>query len=598
MTAAIEDHGVIGDLHTAALVSTDGDIDWLCLPRFDSPSVFASILDEERGGKFTVRCPGARRVKQMYLPDSNVLVTRFLGEHFVGEVVDFMVPHEHGRGRGGAHQLVRLVRAVRGRVDVDVRCAPAFDYGRARTEVDIVEGSGAFFFSPLAQLVLRSTVPLSADGSAAVAHPVLEEGESLALALSRRGSPQPLEMAEVDELLGATLEYWQRWVRQSRYRGRYREMVERSALALKLLVYQPTGALVAAPTTSLPEAIGGTRNWDYRFTWVRDAAFTVYALMRLCFTEEAGSFMTWLGNRCTEARVAKDGLHILYGIDGEVVGHETTLDHLSGYRDSRPVRIGNGAAAQLQLDILGEVMDSVYLYDKSGQPVSYELWTALGRQLDWLEKHWEEADHGVWEVRGPTRRFTYSTLMTWVAFERAGQLARRRGLPAPVAAWRQAADRAYLQIQENGWNAQLGAYVQYPGSSTLDAGALMMPLVRFTGARDPRFLATLERIEDELVTDSLVHRYHTDGSDGFDEPEGTFNLCSFWYVEALTRAGRLEQARHIFEKMLTYANHVGLYSEEIGPSGEALGNFPQAFTHLGLIRTAVKLDRALARSGH
>jgi GH15 family glucan-1,4-alpha-glucosidase len=596
MAALIEDHGIIGDLHTAALVSTNGDIDWLCLPRFDSPSVFASILDDERGGRFTVRCTGARRVKQMYLPDSNVLVTRFLGEHFVGEVVDFMVPHEQGSRRRGASQLVRLVRAIRGRVDVEIRCAPAFDYARARTEVDIVEGSGAFFFSPLAQLVLRSTVPLTASGSAAVGSAVLEEGESLALALSRWGSPQPLELGEVEDLLAATLQFWQRWIRRSRYRGRYREMVERSALTLKLLVYQPTGALVAAPTTSLPEALGGTRNWDYRFTWVRDAAFTVYALMRLGFTEEAGAFMTWLEARCVDARAEK-GLHILYNIDGDVVGAESTLDHLRGYRDSRPVRIGNGAAAQLQLDILGEVMDSLHLYDRNGRPVSYELWTALCRQLDWLEAHWEEPDCGVWEVRGPTRRFTYSTLMTWVAFERAGRLARRRGLPAPLAAWRQAADRAWFQVQEQDWNRQVGAYVQYPGSTTLDAGALMIPLVGFTGAEDPRFLSTLERIEGELVTDSLVHRYHADGSDGFDEPEGTFNLCSFWYVEALTRAGRLEQARHTFEKMLTYANHLGLYAEEIGPSGEALGNFPQAFTHLGLIRAAVKLDRALAASG-
>jgi GH15 family glucan-1,4-alpha-glucosidase len=592
MAVLIEDHGIIGDLHTAALVSTEGDIDWLCLPRFDSPSVFASILDDERGGRFTVRCTGATRVKQMYLPDSNVLVTRFLGEHFVGEVVDFMVPHEQGSARRGASQLVRLVRAVRGRVDVDVRCAPAFDYARAATEVDIVEGSGAFFFSPQAQLVLRSTVPLTADGAAAVAHPVLEEGESLAFALSRWGSPHPLETAEAEELLAATLQYWQRWIRRSRYGGRYREMVERSALTLKLLVYQPTGALVAAPTTSLPEALGGTRNWDYRFTWVRDASFTVYALMRLGFTEEAGAFMNWLEARCIEASAEK-GLHILYGIDGDVVGSELTLDHLRGYRDSRPVRIGNGAAHQLQLDILGEVMDSLHLYDRRGRPVSYELWTAMCRQLDWLEAHWEEPDCGVWEVRGPQQRFTYSTLMTWVAFERAGRLARRRGLPAPLGAWRQAADRAWFQLQEQDWNRQIGAYVQYPHSTTLDAGALMIPLVGFTGAEDPRFLSTLERIEAELVTDSLVHRYHTDGSDGFDEPEGTFNLCSFWYVEALTRAGRLDQARHTFEKMLTYANHLGLYAEEIGPSGEALGNFPQAFTHLGLIRAAVKLDRAL-----
>jgi GH15 family glucan-1,4-alpha-glucosidase len=402
-------------------------------------------------------------------------------------------------------------------------------------------------------------------------------------------------MIEVESLLSDTLAYWQRWVRKSRYQGRYREMVERSALTLKLLVHQPTGALVAAATTSLPESIGGTRNWDYRFTWVRDAAFSIYALMRLGFTEEAGAFMAWLEDRCTEAP-GGHGLQILYNIDGSPARAEEPLEHLRGYRDSRPVRIGNGAADQLQLDIYGELMDSVYLYNKYGDPISYELWLALCRQLEWLQDHWDRPDHGVWEVRGPRRRFTYSTMMTWVAFERGIRIAQQRGLPAPLEQWREAANSAYLQVQQCGWNPARHAYVQYPDSHTLDAGALAMPLVKFTGPRDPRFLATLERIENELVTDSLVHRYRNDGTDGFTEAEGTFNLCSFWYVEALSRAGRLDQARHTFEKMLTYANHLGLYAEEIGPSGEALGNFPQAFTHLALISAAVNLDRAL--DGH
>src|SRR6476469_3886077 len=590
---AIEDHGVIGDLQTAALVSTEGEIDWLCLPRFDSPSVFGSILDHDRGGSFLVRCGGAGRTKQMYLPDSNVLVTRFLGESSVGEVVDFMVPREVRHTEGGALRLVRIVRAVKGQVEVDIRCAPAFDYGRTRTEVDIVEGAGAFFSSVAGQLVLRSTVPLVADGRAAVGRPVLTEGQALALELSRHGSTHPLGVFQAEALLSATLGYWQSWVRRSRYRGRYREMVERSALTLKLLVHQPTGALVAAATTSLPESIGGTRNWDYRYTWVRDAAFTVYGLMALGFTEEAAAFTTWLEARCLDAPPG-ESLQVLYAVDGEPSPPEQELGHLSGYRGSRPVRIGNGAAGQRQLDIHGELMDSVYLFNKHGQPISYSLWVALCRQLDWLEKHWDEPDCGVWEVRGPMRRFTYSTLMTWVAFERAERIARQRGLPAPLARWREAADRAYLQVQEQAWSPSLQAYVQYPGSTTLDAGALVMPLVKFTGPQDPRFLATLDRIEHELVTDSLVQRYRTDGSDGFEEGEGTFNLCSFWYVEALTRAGRLEQARQTFEKMLTYANHLGLYAEEIGPSGEALGNVPQAFTHLALISAAVNLDRALS----
>jgi GH15 family glucan-1,4-alpha-glucosidase len=588
--APIEDHGVIGDLHTAALVSTEGDIEWLCLPRFDSPSVFAALLDDERGGRFSVRCAGATRTKQMYLPDSNILVTRFLGESSVGEVVDFMVPRE--RNGRGALQLVRIVRAVRGQVRVQIRCAPAFDYGRARTEVDIVEGAGAFFSSPAGQLVLRSTVPLQAEGSAAVADPVLAEGELLALSLSRQGSTRPLDLVEAEDLLASTLAYWQHWIRKSRYRGRYREMVERSALALKLLVYQPTGALVAAATTSLPESVGGSRNWDYRFTWVRDAAFTVYALMRLGFSEEAAAFMDWLEARCTQTPPGA-GLRILYTLDGGPVPAEESLEHLRGYRDSRPVRIGNGAADQLQLDIYGELMDSVYLYDRYAEPISYELWVALCRQLDWLEGHWEKADHGVWEVRGPMQRFTYSSVMTWVAFQRGARIAAERGLPAPLDRWRASADRASLHVQEESWSPERKAYVQFPGSRTLDAGALVLPLVKFSGPRDPRFLATLDRIEQELVTDSLVHRYQNDGSDGFTEAEGTFNLCSFWYVEALTRAGRLDQARHTFEKMLTYANHLGLYAEEIGPSGEALGNFPQAFTHLALISAAVNLDLAL-----
>lgn len=588
--APIEDHGVIGDLHTAALVSTEGDIEWLCLPRFDSPSVFAALLDDERGGRFSVRCAGATRTKQMYLPDSNILVTRFLGESSVGEVVDFMVPRE--RNGRGTLQLVRIVRAVRGQVRVQIRCAPAFDYGRARTEVDIVEGAGAFFSSPAGQLVLRSTVPLQAEGSAAVADPVLAEGELLALSLSRQGSSRPLDLVEAEDLLASTLAYWQHWIRKSRYRGRYREMVERSALALKLLVHQPTGALVAAATTSLPESVGGSRNWDYRFTWVRDAAFTVYALMRLGFSEEAAAFMDWLEARCTQTPPGA-GLRILYSLDGGPVPAEESLEHLRGYRDSRPVRIGNGAADQLQLDIYGELMDSVYLYDRYAEPISYELWVALCRQLDWLEGHWEKADHGVWEVRGPMQRFTYSSVMTWVAFQRGARIAAERGLPAPLDRWRASADRAYLHVQEESWSPERKAYVQFPGSRTLDAGALVLPLVKFSGPRDPRFLATLDRIEQELVTDSLVHRYQNDGSDGFTEAEGTFNLCSFWYVEALTRAGRLDQARHTFEKMLTYANHLGLYAEEIGPSGEALGNFPQAFTHLALISAAVNLDLAL-----
>jgi GH15 family glucan-1,4-alpha-glucosidase len=590
---AIEDHAVIGDLHTVALVATDGTIDWCCLPRFDAPAVFASLLDAERGGAFSVACD-ALRTKQQYMPDSNVLVTRFLGEHSVGEVIDFMVPHERGH-LVSAHSnvLVRRLRAVRGTVAFRVNCRPAFDFGQAEHSVHPLQHGGVLFEGPGVEMVLRSTHPLSVEGPAATADLLLHSGEGIDLILEWGGRIRPMVDHEADLAYERTLAFWRGWLRRSRYQGRYREMVERSALVLKLLVYQPTGALVAAPTTSLPELLGGGRNWDYRYTWIRDAAFTLYGLMRLGFIDEAAAFMGWLEDRCREAP-PEQGLQVLYRIDGSPEVPEMVLDHLEGYRGSRPVRVGNAAAEQLQIDIYGELMDSVYLFNKHGHPIAYDLWVALSRQLDWLEKHWEQPDDGIWETRGGRRRFTYSALMTWVAFERAMRIARQRGLPAPILRWRDAADSAYATVQDAGWNPSRRSYVQHPDTTALDASLLVMPLVKFAGPSDPRFLATLDRISEELVTDSLVRRYETDGSDGIDGEEGTFNLCSFWYVEALTRAGRIGESRYVFEKMLTFANHVGLFAEEIGPAGEALGNFPQAFTHLALISAAANLDRALS----
>ncbi|MFC5720664.1 glycoside hydrolase family 15 protein [Streptomyces gamaensis] len=589
----IEDHGIIGDLHTVALVGVDGTIDWCCLPRFDAPAVFGSLLDAERGGSFSVSVREVERTKQMYMPDSNVLLTRFLAQHAVAELYDFMVPDHPSCPRSGLRHIVRQLRVLRGSVTVDIRCRPAFDYARAPHEVTLVPDAGAVFSSSAGTLVLRSSVPLSIDGDAARATVTVAAGQSLELAAQWEGEPRPIDSAEASHLLDKTLQYWDGWLRRSTYRGRYREAVERSALVLKLLVYQPTGALVAAATTSLPESPGGGRNWDYRYTWIRDAAFTVYALMRLGFTEEAASFIDWLHQRCAQVPPGS-GLQVLYGIDGRPDLPESVLDHLCGYCGSRPVRIGNAAAGQLQLDIHGELMDSVYLYNKYGEPISYELWETLSRQLEWLEKHWEDADDGIWETRGGRQRFTYSALMTWVAFERAMRIARHRGMPAPVETWRDTAAAAYRFVQNHCWSPQLGAYTQYPDSSTLDASLLVMPLVKFAGPSDPRFLSTVRRVEQTLVSDSLVHRYLVDGSDGLTGEEGTFNLCSFWYVEALARAGRVGEARYVFEKMTTHANHLGLYAEEIGPAGEALGNFPQAFTHLALISAATNLDRAIS----
>src|ERR1700760_198416 len=589
----IEEHGIIGDLRTVALVGTDGTVDWYCPARFDAPSLFGALLDSGKGGYFSLTARTSyAKPKQLYLPDTNILLTRFQGKDAVGEVSDFMVPETRPTGRA-RDLLVRQARAVRGTAVFELACHPAFDYGRQAHQTQIVEGVGAVFTSSLGRAVLRTNVNLKAEDNGVAATFSLAEGETADFHLEWNGDVRPITEGETDEMFAGTQEFWQRWLAQSRYKGRWREMVQRSALALKLLVYHPTGALVAAPTTSLPEEPGGTRNWDYRYAWLRDASFTVYSLMRLGFLEEAASFMDWLEKRCEEATAERD-VAIMYTVDGSDLLPEQTLDHLAGYNGARPVRIGNGAAGQLQLDVYGEIMDSVYLYNQE-VPISYDLWCGLSRRLDWLAKHWTEADEGIWEIRGPRPRFTYSALMTGGAYDRAARVARDRGLPAPVERWRKLAAQAHRFVQEQCWDPDLKTYVMYPGSQLLDASLLVMPLVKFAGPTDPRFLATLDRIGGELVSDSLVNRYALTGMDGIADGEGTFSLCSFWYVEALTRAGRVREARMVFEKMLTYANHLGLYAEQVGTSGEALGNFPQAFTHLALISAAVNLDAALDR---
>ncbi len=587
----IEEHGIVGDLRTVALVGTDGTIDWFCPARFDAPSLFGAILDARRGGYFSLTArTNYARPKQRYLHDTNILLTRFQGKEAVGEVIDFMVPETRTAGRA-RDLLVRQARAVRGRARFEIACHPAFDYGRMPHDTEIIQGTGAVFTSPLGRAVLRANIGLKAEDNGVGATFTLEEGETADFHLEWNGDVHPVLAGETRELFTRTQDFWRNWLAQSRYTGRWREVVHRSALALKLLVYHPTGALIAAPTTSLPEEPGGTRNWDYRYAWLRDASFTVYALMRLGFLEEAASFMDWLQQRCELAAAERD-VSIMYTIDGSDHIPEEILGHLEGYQGTRPVRIGNGAAGQQQLDVYGEIMDSVYIYNREA-PISYDLWSALSSRLDWLSRHWTEADEGIWEIRGPRKRFTYSALMTWVAYDRGRRLADDRGLPAPIERWRDLADQAYRFVQGQCWDPGLNSYVMYPGSQLLDASLLVMPLVRFAGPTDPRFLSTLERISEGLVSDSLVHRYAFTGHDGIADSEGTFSLCTFWYVEALTRAGRTHEARGVFEKMLTYSNHLGLFGEEIGSSGEALGNFPQAFTHLALISAAVGLNYAL-----
>ena len=599
----IEHHGVIGDLHTVALVGLDGTIDWMCLPHFDSPSVFGSLLDDTRGGFFRISAtsPDARR-RQMYLPDSNVLVTRFLTPDGVGEIVDFMpIRLDPGPKRAEDHRIVRIVRGIRGELPFRLECRPAFDYARESVAPQRTP-FGCRFGARSLELDLVTELPLVLDADGATVEFVLRQGEEIPVVLTQSGTPPgPMDTlrARCEDDFRRTLRFWQDWIARSHYQGRWREMVKRSCLALKLLTFAPTGAIVAAPTMSLPERIGGSRNWDYRYTWMRDAAFTVYAFLRVGFHEEAGQFLQFLEQRCRDLGEGA-GVQVLYGVDGRTELPEILLDHLDGYRGSRPVRAGNDAARQFQLDVVGDLMDAVYLFDKYGEPVSYELWSTMRRLADWVCERWQEADEGIWEVRGGRQQFTFSKMMCWVALDRALRLAARRGLPADHARWTATRDAIHVAIMEKGYSSAKRSFVQRFGGEALDASMLLAPLVKFIGPTDPRMLGTLDAISRELESDHLVHRYDPRlAPDGLDGDEGTFSICTFWLAEARARAGRLEEARLTLEKMLGYANHLGLYAEEISLTGEALGNFPQAFTHLGLISAAVNINAALdaARRG-
>jgi GH15 family glucan-1,4-alpha-glucosidase len=594
----IAEHGIVGDLHTVALIGSDGTIDWYCCPAFDSPSVFAAILDREKGGYYRIApATSGWSSKQLYFPDTNVLITRFFTADGVGEMQGFMPIARTGEERH-RHRLIRRVVCVRGEMRFRLELEPRFNYGRDQHELHQYE-HGVVFSSPHLCLALQATTPIACDDRGAHSEFTLGAGKTVTFVLEQVDHDyQPREYSEEEtrEAYERTINFWRSWLSQSRYRGRWREMVHRSALTLKLLTYQPTGAIVASPTTSLPEQIGGPRNWDYRYTWIRDAAFSLYGLLRLGFTDEASSFMDWLTERFREdMRADATGpLQTMYGIDGRRELPEETLDHFEGYRGSSPVRIGNAASDQLQLDIYGELIDSVYLYNKYGEPLYHEAWEDLTRIVEWVCDNWDQADEGIWETRGGKQNFTFSRLMCWVAIERAIRVARQRGLPADLVKWMRHRDEIYKQIMERGWSDRRQAFVQHYDSDVLDASLLLMPLVKFIAPTDPRWLSTLDAITKELVSDSLVYRYNAEASpDGLKGEEGTFSICSFWYVEALARAGRVDEARLAFEKMLTYANHLGLYSEEIGPTGEQTGNFPQAFTHLALISAAFNLDRQL-----
>ncbi|MET0390742.1 MAG: glycoside hydrolase family 15 protein [Polyangiales bacterium] len=606
----IENYGVVGNMHTAALVGLDGSVDWYCVPHFDSPSVFAALLDDHKGGRFSIS-PTASDVKykQLYWPDTNILITRALCASGVGEIETFMPVGPVSRPLD-RHQLIRRVRVSRGELTFRVLCQPAFDYARAAHETHLTD-TGAVFESAQLRLGLACDVPLQRVKHGVSAEITLRAGESRTFILRQLGADEgcggAIDAGTSQAWFEQTVRFWRAWLARCTYQGRFRETVQRSALALKLLTFEPTGAIVAAVTTSLPELPGGTRNWDYRYTWLRDAAFSVYGLLRIGLTQEATEFVQFLEARCREAHEAHEPLQVVYGIDGRRELTEVTLDHLDGYRGSRPVRIGNGAHSQLQLDVYGELLDSIYLFNKHASQISYDFWTHVRTLVEYVAQNWQQPDEGIWEVRGPRQQFVSSKVMCWVALDRGLRLADKRSFPAPRAQWIALRDQIYETIMDRGFNQARGAFVQVlDDGAQLDASSLLMPLVFFAAPNDPRMLSTLDAILSQptaggLTSDGLVHRYATEtGVDGFREREGTFNMCTFWLVEALTRAGnvdpgKLEQARLLFERMLGYANHVGLYAEETGNGGEALGNFPQAFTHLSLISAAFNLDRTLGK---
>lgn len=593
----IGDYALIGDCRSAALVGLDGSIDWLCFPRFDAPSVFAKILDEERGGSFRIAPSDGGEVARAYLEDTNVLVTTWVTPSGTIEVSDLMPP-EDATGVTDAfarHTLVRGIRCISGTVELEVHCEPRFEYGRFMPRfrqidpvtVDIVGGADA--------LLLTSTQPITAGVNEASAIWTLRAGEEAWIrATWRRSFEDRPEVApgstgvEAPATAAATAAYWRGWMRSCIYEGPHAAMVRRAALALKLMTYRPSGAVIAAPTTSLPEAIGGARNWDYRYTWVRDATLTLSSLVALGFLEEAEAFKRFL-ERAGAGR--PQDLQIMFGIGGERALPEVELNHLAGHQGSRPVRVGNGAATQTQLDSFGQILDAAFLFGKVGGELTADNWRFLAGLADMIVSHWRNPDHGIWEIRDTPRTFTHSRVNCWLGLDRAIRIAEALGLPGDLDTWR--SERSDIEEALHAQASECGWYAQAEGLDTADAAALLVPALGFAAADDPLVLETLARVEGDLSSEGLLYRYRSD--DGLEGEEGCFLLCSFWMVDCLIYAGRIDEAERLLERLLGFANDVGLLAEEVDPkTGDALGNFPQAFSHMALVLSCVHLAAAKA----
>ncbi|KAK1843618.1 glycosyl hydrolase [Colletotrichum chrysophilum] len=656
----IEDYGMIGNMHTCALVGMNGSVDYMCCekpdlcfrPDFDSPTVFCRLLDKDKGGFFSIYPPASKHctTKQQYLPSSNILQTRYIHDDGVVDLVDFFPRPKTATvlaksNRQSAFRettkiqeelkkwLVRRVECIRGRLEMDIELFPAFQYATEPHVTTIVQqththgnpSKAVTFHSEHYKLQLDVTVDAESDDAAApsvtfakekrdgmlgegvVAHITIEEGQAISLVL-RNDIPdhvtEDITTAVLDGQQHDTQSFWYNWISKSRYKGRWREVVNRSLMLLKMMTYEPTGAVIAAPTFSIPEDIGGVRNWDYRFCWVRDSSFTIYILLRLGFSAEADAYMDFISERFIKSRGPGGELPIMFTIRGETEIPEVELSHLEGYRGSRPVRIGNGAAFHQQFDIYGELMDAIYLYNKYGKPISWDQWCSVREMLDFVLTITDKPDMSIWEVRNNKQNFTYSKVMLWVAFDRGLRLADKRNFPCPNRSkWLEARDNLMEEIMDKGYNKEMKSFVQsYENNTMIDSSILIAPLVFFIAPNDPRFLNTMDRIllppeKGGLTSTGLVYRYDTELSeDGVGGREGAFSMCTFWLVEAMTRASVYEpkylvRAVNLFENMLSFSNHLSMFSEEIARSGEQLGNTPQAFSHLALISAAFNLDR-------
>ncbi len=586
----IENYGVIGNLHTAALVSIKGSIDFLSFMRFDSPTLFAGLLDADEGGHFSV-VPDLKnaRTKQLYLPDTNVLVTRFFADEGIAELIDYMPVYKNEHNCA----IVRKITTVRGKIRFHVRCAPRFDYARARHDVKKLEDHLLFTPHSGGQMPVRliSDQKLHIDEADGVAEFALDETQEASFILEAAHNDYHRK-GEFKEYINAsyrsTIKYWQSWIGKATYNGPWAEVVHRSALTLKLLTSHRHGSTVAAATFGLPESMEGSRNWDYRYTWIRDAAFTVAEFLELGFLDEAEKFILWIAKQCKSKR-----LQLMYAVDGETKLTEKSLAHLEGYKRAHPVKIGNDAYQQFQLDIYGELLQTVYTFVKYGGALTYEFWQEIEQHVDFVIGNWQKPDHGIWEVRGEKREFLHSRVMCWVALDRAIKIGEKKSFPYDFTKWREVRDAIYRDVHENFWDEKKQAFVQSKTSRILDASALVMPIVGFISPQSEKWKKTMEAIDRELRSDVLVYRYREKEADidGIDGTEGTFSICSFWHVECLARAGEIERAREHFEKMLGYANHLGLFSEQIGMRGQHLGNFPQALTHLGIISAVMEMNR-------